>query len=271
MNSPAKDGRKMDMRRFCVYNETNECFLSLGVTLGNNTRGQLKAVVGKGPLQYFEGSWIKHPRAMNTVGLVTPRDLIYLDKRNSIVHLTESFPRLRVAPYHPEAASLLALPVSTIESSQTQVQDQLVICGTEEMQTRLRAMEHRSEDIDLRPANGPSDAVKSWLSQQPSGERRIAPRKRWPHLEAYDSESSAVAPHTVRDISTTGLYLMTDERWPLGTRVRMSLQRTDGLDDASMIPTTVELRVSRWGADGVGLEFVTADAEHSALVSMHVR
>jgi hypothetical protein len=51
----------------------------------------------------------------------------------------------------------------------------------------------------------------------------------------------------------------------------MSLQRNDGLDDATMIPTTVELRVSRWGADGVGLEFVTADEEHSALVSMHVR
>jgi hypothetical protein len=271
MYSSAKDGSQMDIKRFCVYNETNECFLSLGVTLGNNTRGQLKAVVGKGPLQYFEGSWIKRPRAVNTVGLVTPRDLIYLDKRNSVVHLTESFPRLRVAPFHPEAASLLALPVSTIESSQTQLQDQLVICATEEMPTRLRVMDHRTEDIDPLPANRPSDAFKTWLYQQPSRDRRIAPRKRWPHLEAYYSDCDAVAPHPVRDISTTGLYLITDERWPLGTRVRMSLQRTDGLDDASMIPTTVELRVSRWGADGVGLEFVTVDAEHSALVSMHVR
>jgi hypothetical protein len=261
----------MDIQRFCVYNETNECFLSLGVTLGNNTGGQLKVVLGKGPMRYFEGSWIKRPRAINTVGLLTPRDLIYLDKKNSVVHLIDSFPRLRVAPNHPEAASLLALSVSTIESSQTQVQDQLVICGTEEMQARLRAMEHRTDDIDLQPANGPFDVIKSWLSKQPSRDRLIAPRRRWPHLEAYDSENNAVAPHTVRDISATGLYLMTDERWPLGTRVRMSLQRTDGLDDASMIPTTVELRVTRWGADGVGLEFVTADAEHSALVSMHVR
>jgi hypothetical protein len=261
----------MDTRRFCVYNETNECFLSLGVTLGNNLRSQLKALFGKGPLQYFEGSWIKRPRAINTVGLLTPRDLIYLDKNDAVVHLTESFPRLRVAPYHPEAVSLLTLPVSTIETSQTQLHDQLVICETEEMQTRLRAMEHRTDDIDLRPANGPSDAVRTWLSQQPATDRRIAPRKRWPHLEAIDTDANLVAPHTVRDISTTGLYLMTDERWPLGTRVKMSLQRTDGLDDASMIPTTVELRVSRWGADGVGLEFVTADAEHSALVAMHVR
>lgn len=260
----------MDTRRFCVYNETNECFLSLGVTLGNNTRGQFKALFGKGPLQYFEGSWIKRPRALNTMGLLTARDLIYLDSRNCVVHLTEGFPRFRVAPYHAEVASLLALPVSTIESSQTQLHDQLVICGSEEMQARLRGMEHRSDEIDLRPANGPSEAVKNWLYQQPQKDRRIAPRKRWPHLEACDAEPNTT-PHSVRDISTTGLYLMTEERWPLGTRVRMSLQRTDGLDDASMIPTTVELRVSRWGADGVGLEFVNADAEHSALVAMHVR
>ena len=261
----------MDTRRFCVYNETNECFLSLGITLGNNTRGQLKALIGKGPLQYFEGSWIKHPRALNTLGLITSRALMYLDKRNSVVHLTESLPRLRVAPFHPQAASLLALPASTIESSQTQVQDQLVICGTEDMQVRLRSMDLGSDDIDLRPAIGPSEAVKNWVSQQSAKDRRSAPRNRWPHLEAFDTEGNSVVAHAVRDISTTGIYLITDERWPLGTRVRMSLQRTNGFDDASMIPTTVELRVSRWGADGVGLEFVTADVEHSALVSMHVR
>jgi hypothetical protein len=75
----------------------------------------------------------------------------------------------------------------------------------------------------------------------------------------------------IRDISTTGLYVITEERWPIGTQVKLSLQRTDGLDDTSMIPTTLEMRVSRWGEDGVGLEFVHADSEHAALVSMHVR
>jgi hypothetical protein len=260
----------MDSRRYCVYNETNECFLSLGVTLGNNTQGQLKGMFGKGPFQ-DEGSWITRPRGMETVGLLASRDLIYLDTQQRVLHVIESFPRFRVAPRHPEAKSLLALPMSTIESSQTQLNDHLAICVAEEMEVRLRTMDHCLEDIDLRPANGPSAAVKNWLTQTPDTERRIAPRRRWPHLEAYDVDGNSISPHAVRDISTTGLYLMTDERWPLGTRVHMTLQRTDGLDDASMIPTTVELRVSRWGADGVGLEFVTASAEHSALVSMHVR
>ena len=261
----------MHTPRYCVYNETNECFLSLGVTLGNNTGAQLKGMFGKGPFQFYEGSWIARPQGLSTVGLLSPRDLIYLDHLQRVVHVVESFPRFRVAPEHPEAKSLLALPVSTVDSSQTQLGDRLVICVAEEMEIRLRDAEHSSDAIDLRPANGPSDEVKSWLSQTPDKkDRRIAQRKRWPHLAAVETEADSSAPHAVRDISTTGLYLLTSERWPLGTRVRMSLQRTDALDDATMIPTTVELRVSRWGADGVGLEFVTADAEHSALVSTHV-
>jgi hypothetical protein len=261
----------MDPRRYCVYNETNECFLSLGVTPGNNIGAQLRAMFGQGPFQFFEGSWIAHPRGAATVGLLWPRDLIYIDALHRVIQVVESFPRFRVAPAPPQAISLLALPVSTIESSQTQIGDHLVICVAEEMEIRLRNSEHSLEEIDLRPASGPSAAVKNWLLQTPEKERRIAPRKRWPHLAAVESEGESVAPHAVRDISTTGLYLLTEERWPLGTRVRMSLQRTDALDDASMIPTTVELRVSRWGADGVGLEFVTADAEHRALVATHVR
>jgi hypothetical protein len=261
----------MNTRRYCVYNETNECFLSLGVTLGNNIGAQLKGVFGQGAFQFYEGSWITRPKGLETVGLLAGRDLIYLDSNQSVVHIVEAFPRFRVAPVHETAASLLALPLSTIESSQTQMGDQLVICVAEEMEQRLRTVEHRIDDLDIGPAGSPSAAVKNWLSQTPEKERRIAPRKRWPHLAAYDIEEAEIEGHPIRDISTTGLYLMTEERWPLGTRVRMSLQRTDGLDDSSMIPTTVEMRVSRWGADGVGLEFVKADAEHSALVSMYVR
>jgi PilZ domain len=261
----------MDTRRYCVYNETNECFLSLGVTLGNKTSTQLRGMFGKGPFQLYEGSWITRPHGLATVGLLSPRDLIYLDRLQRVVHVIESFPRFRVAPQNPEAKSLLALPVSTINSSQTQLGDHLVICVAEEMEVRLRNAEHSLDEIDMGPATELSVAVREWLSQTPDKDRRIAQRRRWPHLAVVQTEVASTEPHAVHDISPTGLYLQTEERWPLGTLVRMTLQRTDALDDATMIPTSVELRVSRWGADGVGLEFVTADVEHMALVATHVR
>ena len=34
---------------------------------------------------------------------------------------------------------------------------------------------------------------------------------------------------------------------------------------------TVQLRVSRWGDDGVGLEFIQPDSEETALMAMNVQ
>ncbi|HEY3707596.1 MAG TPA: PilZ domain-containing protein [Terracidiphilus sp.] len=219
----------------------------------------------------YQGSWIVNLRVTTTVGLLSPRDLIYLDGLHRVVHLIESFPRLRIAPRHPEAKSLLALPAGALESSQTKGGDQLVICVAEEMGARLRNTGHPVDSMCLIPSLGSPTSAKNRLVQEAEKDRRISRRARWPHLAAVESNGESFAAQAVLDISTTGLYLLTDERWPLGTRVRIRLQRTDALDDATMIPTTVEMRVSRWGDDGVGLEFIAADTEHSALVSMHVR
>jgi hypothetical protein len=155
-----------------------------------------------------------------------------------------------------------------VYASQTQPGNQLLICVAEEMEFRLRSIPHfvaEEPEVDEIPS------PKTWAPLGLSRDRRAAYRKRWPRLIAYNSEGEELAVHGIRDISATGLYLMTEERWPLGAEVKMSLQRTDGLDDSSMNPITVQLRVSRWGADGVGLEFLQADSEHTALVAMHVR
>jgi len=74
--------------------------------------------------------------------------------------------------------------------------------------------------------------------------------------------------HGVKDLSANGLYLMTEERWPIGTQVTMTLQRTDGLDDNPLNNAiTVQLHVVRWGADGVGLAFAQPEAEESPLMA----
>lgn len=113
--------------------------------------------------------------------------------------------------------------------------------------------------------------AKNWLPQGSSSNRRVAMRKRWPRLVAYDSKGSALTVLGIRDISATGIYVMTDERWPLGAKVRMSLQRTDSIDDKATHPITVQLRVSRWGSDGVGLEFLQPEVEEAALLAMRVQ
>ena len=70
-------------------------------------------------------------------------------------------------------------------------------------------------------------------------------------------------------MSASGLYLITEERWPLGTQVTMTLQRTDGLNDDPRNNTIrVQLRVTRWGRDGVGLAFMQSETEQSPLLAL---
>jgi hypothetical protein len=183
----------------------------------------------------------------------------------------ESFPRFCFAPTRGCAATILALPQRAVYSSQTQPGNQLVICRAEEMEFRLRSSSPPILDETLRPGAGKPSWPKNWLPQAPTGDRRGAMRKRWPRLVAYDSKGSALAVHGIRDISASGIYLMTEERWPLGAQVKMSLQRTDSIDDNSGNPITVQLRVSRWGEDGVGLEFIQPEAEETALMAMRVQ
>jgi hypothetical protein len=262
----------MEKQQYCVYNQTSECFLSLGVSVGDNSFARLKGLLGKGSLGFDEGSWISPAKGVATLGVFSSRDLVYLDEGHSVIDIVEGFPPFRVAPARAGAASLLALPVRTIYSSQTQPGNQLVICRAEEMEFRLRALPQPVFYDQLPEAeNEPAPALKTWLPAGLKKDQRGAFRKRWPRLVAYGDHGQALTVHGVRDISATGLYLMTEERWPLGAEVRMSLQRTDGLDDMSASPITVQLRVSRWGADGVGLEFVQQDIEQAALLTMHVR
>jgi hypothetical protein len=262
----------MENRQYCVYNQTSECFLSLGVTVAGKGKSWLKTIVGKAPREADEGRWITHPGWIGTLGTFSARDLIYLDDTNKVLATIEHLPPFGLAPRHRDASSILELPPRTIAASQTHAGHQLVISGAEEMVFRLRTMPAEERNQIFDDAEGdPDNAGGNTLPGKSSRERRIARRVRWPRLVAYDANGTEMPIHGIRDISVTGLYLLTGERWPVGAEVRMSLQRTDGLDDHSMIPITVDLRVARWGDDGIGLEFLQPNAEQIALTSLHVR
>jgi uncharacterized membrane protein (UPF0127 family) len=133
-----KAGDEMETQKYCVYNHSRECFLSLGVTAADTTLARLKGLIGKLTLRSDEGLWVVPSRGIHTVGVHFHLDLIYLDEDYRVIELVESFPPFRIAPLRPQAASVLELPTHTIYSSQTQLGDQLVICVAEEMEQWLR-------------------------------------------------------------------------------------------------------------------------------------
>jgi hypothetical protein len=103
---------------------------------------------------------------------------------------------------------------------------------------------------------------KSWLqrllSPEPPQPRKNL-RASLPGLTAYFWTGATPLPHTIRDISYTGLYVVTEERWYPGTLIQMTLKKT-GKDGAkSEVSIALHAKALRWGNDGVGLEFVVRD------------
>jgi uncharacterized membrane protein (UPF0127 family) len=123
-----------ERHRFCVYNKSRECFLSLGVTVANTTLSRLRGLIGRFNLRSDEGIWIVPSSGVHTLGVMVPLDLIYLDASHRVVHLVEHFPTFRIAPIRADSESVLELPTHAIYSSQTQVGDQLLICPAEDME-----------------------------------------------------------------------------------------------------------------------------------------
>lgn len=261
----------MQGSQYCVYNQTSECFLSLGVTQDHSSVARFKDLLGARTRRYDEGQWVLRPSGIHFFRIFSSRDLVFLDDKHRVIGSIESFPPLRFAPVGPEVTSVLALPVHTIVSSQTQPGNQLVICVAEELEFRLRSMPdlHKYELTEAPVAMDEVPSARKWSSPSSAADRRNARRKRWPRLVAYDSTGETLEVHGVKDMSANGLYLITEERWPLGTQVTMTLQRTDGLDDDPRNNAiSVQLRVVRWGGDGVGLAFVQQESEESPLVAL---
>lgn len=127
----------MDKKTYCVYNQTRECFLCLGVAPADTTFARLKGLIGKLKLKLDEGLWVVPSQGVHTIGVFFPLDLIYLDDSYRVIHVIEHFPRFRIAPLRRQATSVLELPTHTIYSSQTQPGDQLVICPVEEIESRF--------------------------------------------------------------------------------------------------------------------------------------
>jgi PilZ domain len=96
--------------------------------------------------------------------------------------------------------------------------------------------------------------ILRWLVSDRRGNKRN-PK---PRVIAYRWTGGNPYAHHVGDISDSGLYLVTEERWIPGTKILITLQRTDSEIEGEEESIAVEAKVVRWGPDGEGLAFVGA-------------
>jgi hypothetical protein len=290
----------MEIQKYCVYNQTRESFLSLGVTVVDSAVRQLKLLMEDLSVRADNGLWLMPFRGIPASRDLSPVDLIYLDADFRVLLVVESFPNAAFEPLKAQASSALVLAPHTVFSSQTQLGDQLLICIGEEMERRLerftavpvavprygeiasegstgaeaaeaasmnghgvemqiahqRLVERDSTELETISSASWFTKFLRWLST----DRRSAKRHPLPGLVAYYWTGGNPQAYHIGDISASGIYLLTDERWFPGTMILMTLQRTntDGEDPDDYI--AVQTRVTRWGNDGIGLSFVPSKA-----------
>lgn len=87
--------------------------------------------------------------------------------------------------------------------------------------------------------------------------RRAFPRG----LEVSYIAAAAPKKARIRDISPTGIYIVTDDRWPPGTNIALTIERKGFLDRQSRHHVRLWARSVRLGEDGVGLTFSRDDMD----------
>ena len=102
--------------------------------------------------------------------------------------------------------------------------------------------------------------LKNWISR-PS-DRRRAIRYSAQRFTAFYWDGAAPLGHETRDISDTGIYLCTTDRWYPGTVITLTLKvRVEDDDVSSELAISVHSKVVRYGDDGVGMQFVWSKPE----------
>ena len=140
----------------------------------------------------------------------------------------------------------------------------------------LRLVEPAIANPDLRSKPAPSSTqlkakteslpaslrskFKHWLNPVATPtDRRRALRRYVPGMVAHYFTGGAPKPKEVADISMSGMYLLTDDRWMPGTMIQMTLQKPCARGERKQSMNVLS-RIVRRGSDGVAIEFIMPEA-----------
>lgn len=98
-------------------------------------------------------------------------------------------------------------------------------------------------------------SLKDWLKEPPPRLPRRGVRHPAPQIVVLHPSGTAEKEDPVKDISATGVYLLTDDRWDPGTPVPLTLHTASLEHEDSGHDITLPAKAVRCGQDGVGLSF----------------
>jgi len=100
---------------------------------------------------------------------------------------------------------------------------------------------------------------KSWIQNLGHPEKPRAQRRIPSGFVARQTGNPASPPSIIKNISSSGLYLLTAERWPVDELIPLTIELQDLPESRADERVQMQVRVARHGEDGMGLAFLLPD------------
>src|ERR1039458_1980232 len=126
--------------RYCVYNQTRECFVATDVGAVDPHNGSPESRLRTLGQEGGAALWIVPFSEPSPTSVRFPLDLIYLNNDCIVLDTVESFPLASAAASSTRAASVLAVPSETVANGGICAGDQLIISSPEEMKRHLQRL-----------------------------------------------------------------------------------------------------------------------------------
>jgi hypothetical protein len=272
----------MVSQKLCVCNCSCEALIGAGLELVDTVHVPFTVLVKTFCAVPESGVWLNHFRGIPKGPRLTRSDVVFLDEEGRVLDLVENFTEVEFQPLHETAASALVLPAHSLASIEMHRGDQLRVCRADrtavlagqpllphELCTLIAEPSEKSKQTSRVAPDTPGTSEAAprnrslkerlllWLyPEAENADRRRAPRLPAHDLVAYCWTGGSPLLCKIGNVSQSGLYLITDERWVPGTRVMMTLQKEDFNTAHDDEISRVESEVVRWGSDGIGCRFI---------------
>jgi len=110
-----------------AFNRTRATYLATDLIIAGTHWSRFRGLMATNSSHFPRGRglWIRPSHGIHTFAMRFPIDAVYLDRDRIVVHLEEGLKPWRVAPIRIAAASVLELPIGTVQESATALGDQI--------------------------------------------------------------------------------------------------------------------------------------------------
>lgn len=112
-----------------AWNRTRSALLMDRGEVAATAWSRFRGLLGHAPLEPGEGLVLRGEKAIHTLGMSFPIDVLFLDRTGRVVHLLHSIKPMRLSHFVLNAADVLELPPGTLERTETTLGDMIEFNG----------------------------------------------------------------------------------------------------------------------------------------------